>query len=156
MRVCLCASTRRWSVVMRYSCLNYSLPGSAPLPFPLKLRRRFPLCENSIRIHEKQGRIDSYTVRKITQYLLLSPGVCNFVRNSGSTVALLHLSQLKHRQALSPLLFKFLYSGHRINGFSDFVHSPDSKQIEDKITTFRKLDLFPPWREGTHILCWVP
>jgi hypothetical protein len=27
------------------------------------------------------------------------------------------------------------------NGFSDFVHRPDSKQLEDKNTTFRKLEL---------------
>jgi hypothetical protein len=34
----------------------------------------------------------------------------------------------------------------RINGFSDFVHRPDSKELEDKKdknTTFRKLDLIP-------------
>jgi hypothetical protein len=32
---------------------------------------------------------------------------------------------------------------HRINGFSDFIHRLDSKGLEDKNTTFRKLDLFP-------------
>jgi hypothetical protein len=32
---------------------------------------------------------------------------------------------------------------HRIKGFSDFVHRPNSKELEDKNTTFRKLDLFP-------------
>jgi hypothetical protein len=30
-----------------------------------------------------------------------------------------------------------------IKGFLDFVHRPDSKELEDKNTTFRKLDLFP-------------
>jgi hypothetical protein len=30
------------------------------------------------------------------------------------------------------------------NGFSDFVHRPDSKELEDKNTTFQKLDLPSP------------
>jgi hypothetical protein len=37
---------------------------------------------------------------------------------------------------------------HRIKGFSDFVQHPDSKELEDKITTFRKLDVFPFSGEG--------
>jgi hypothetical protein len=41
---------------------------------------------------------------------------------------------------------------HRINWFSDFVHRPDSKELEDKNTTFRKLDLFPSSGEGRHLL----
>jgi hypothetical protein len=45
---------------------------------------------------------------------------------------------------------------HRINGVSDFVHRPDSKELEDKNTTFRKLDLFPSSGDGRHLLCWVP
>jgi hypothetical protein len=45
---------------------------------------------------------------------------------------------------------------HRINGISDFVHRPGSKELEDKNTTFRKLDLFPSSDEGRHSLCWVP
>jgi hypothetical protein len=45
---------------------------------------------------------------------------------------------------------------HRINGFSDFVNRPDSKELEDKNTTFRKLDLFSSSGEGRHLLCWVP
>jgi hypothetical protein len=40
---------------------------------------------------------------------------------------------------------------HRINGFSDFVHRLDSKELEDKNTTFRKLDLFSSSGEGRHI-----
>jgi hypothetical protein len=35
-----------------------------------------------------------------------------------------------------------------INRFSDFVHRPDSKELEDKNTTFRKLDLFHPQMRG--------
>jgi hypothetical protein len=31
---------------------------------------------------------------------------------------------------------------HRINAVSDFVRRPDSKELEDKNTTFRNLDLF--------------
>jgi hypothetical protein len=34
-------------------------------------------------------------------------------------------------------------------GFSDFVHCTDSKELEDKNKTFRKLDLFPSSGEGT-------
>jgi hypothetical protein len=34
-------------------------------------------------------------------------------------------------------------STFKIKGFSDFVHRPDSKELEDKKTTFRKLALFP-------------
>jgi hypothetical protein len=45
--------------------------------------------------------------------------------------------------------------GHRINGFSDFIHRPDSKELEDTNMTFRKLDLFPSSGEGRHLLCWV-
>jgi hypothetical protein len=45
---------------------------------------------------------------------------------------------------------------HRINGVLDFVQRPDSKELEDKNTTFRKLDLFPSSDEGRHLLCWVP
>jgi hypothetical protein len=41
-----------------------------------------------------------------------------------------------------------VYNTHRINGFSDFVHRPDSKELEDKNTTFRKLDLFPSSGKG--------
>jgi hypothetical protein len=37
---------------------------------------------------------------------------------------------------------------HRINGFSDFVHHPGSKELEDKIMTFQKLDLFPSSGDG--------
>jgi hypothetical protein len=44
----------------------------------------------------------------------------------------------------------------RINGFSGFVHRPDSKELEDKNMTFRKLDLFPSSGEGRHLLCWFP
>jgi hypothetical protein len=44
---------------------------------------------------------------------------------------------------------------HRINGVSDFVHSPYSKELENK-KTFLKLDLFPSSGEGRHLLCWVP
>jgi hypothetical protein len=44
----------------------------------------------------------------------------------------------------------------RIKGFSDFVHRPDSTELEDKNMTFRKLDLFPSSGEGRHLLCWVP
>jgi hypothetical protein len=44
---------------------------------------------------------------------------------------------------------------HRINGYSDFVHRPDSKDLEDENTTFRELDLFPSSGEGRHLLCWV-
>jgi hypothetical protein len=47
-------------------------------------------------------------------------------------------------------------SSDRINGFSDFVHRPDSKELEDKNTTFRKLDLFPSSGEERHLLCYVP
>jgi hypothetical protein len=43
-----------------------------------------------------------------------------------------------------------------MNGFSDFVYCPDSKELEDKKTTFRKLDLFPSSGEGRHLLCWLP
>jgi hypothetical protein len=35
------------------------------------------------------------------------------------------------------------YCIYRINGFSDFVHRPDSKELEDKKTMFWKLGLFP-------------
>jgi hypothetical protein len=45
---------------------------------------------------------------------------------------------------------------YRINGFSDFVHHPDSEESENKNTTFRKPDLFPSSGEGRHLLCWVP
>jgi hypothetical protein len=45
---------------------------------------------------------------------------------------------------------------HRINGFLDFIHHLDSKELEDKNMTFRKLDLFPSSGEGRHLLCWVP
>jgi hypothetical protein len=45
---------------------------------------------------------------------------------------------------------------YRINGFSNFVQRPDSKELDDKNTTFRKLDLFPSSGEGRHLLCWVP
>jgi hypothetical protein len=44
----------------------------------------------------------------------------------------------------------------KINGVSDFVHRPDSKELENKNTTFRQLDLFPSSGEGRHLLCWVP
>jgi hypothetical protein len=44
----------------------------------------------------------------------------------------------------------------RIKRFSDFVHRPDYKELEDRNTTFRKLDLFPSSGEGRHLLCWVP
>jgi hypothetical protein len=37
---------------------------------------------------------------------------------------------------------------HRINAFSNFVHRPDSKELEDKNTMFWKLDLFPSSGEG--------
>jgi hypothetical protein len=37
---------------------------------------------------------------------------------------------------------------YRIKGFSDFVHRPDSKELEDKNTTFRKLDLFQSSDDG--------
>jgi hypothetical protein len=37
---------------------------------------------------------------------------------------------------------------HRINGFSDFVHRLDSKELEDKNATFQTLDLFPSSSEG--------
>jgi hypothetical protein len=36
-----------------------------------------------------------------------------------------------------------------IKGFSDFVHRLDSKELEDKNKTFRKLDLFPLWELPT-------
>jgi hypothetical protein len=40
---------------------------------------------------------------------------------------------------------------YSVNGFSDFVHRPDSKELEDNNTTFRKLNLFPSSGEGeTH------
>jgi hypothetical protein len=45
---------------------------------------------------------------------------------------------------------------HRSNGFLGFVHRPDSKELEDKNTTFRKMDLFPSSGEERHLLCWVP
>jgi hypothetical protein len=38
------------------------------------------------------------------------------------------------------------------NGFSDFVHRPDSKELEDKNITFRKLDVFPSSDEGAPTL----
>jgi hypothetical protein len=45
----------------------------------------------------------------------------------------------------------------RINGFSEWVHRPDSVELEDnKNTMFRKLDLFPSSGEGRHLLCWGP
>jgi hypothetical protein len=44
----------------------------------------------------------------------------------------------------------------RINGFSDFIHHADSKELEDKNTTFQKLDLFPSLGEGRYLLCSVP
>jgi hypothetical protein len=44
----------------------------------------------------------------------------------------------------------------RIKGFLDFVHRLNSKKLEDKNTTFRKLDLFPSSGEGRHLLCLVP
>jgi hypothetical protein len=31
----------------------------------------------------------------------------------------------------------------RINRFSDFIHRPDSEELDNKNTMFRKLDLFP-------------
>jgi hypothetical protein len=37
---------------------------------------------------------------------------------------------------------------HRINGFSGFVHRPDSKELEVKNMTFQKLDLVPSSGEG--------
>jgi hypothetical protein len=45
---------------------------------------------------------------------------------------------------------------HRINGFSDFIHHPDSKELEnkkDENVAFWKLDLFPSSGEGRHLLC---
>jgi hypothetical protein len=45
---------------------------------------------------------------------------------------------------------------HKINWFSDFVHCLYSKELEDKSTTFQKLDLFLPSGKGRHLLCWVP
>jgi hypothetical protein len=45
---------------------------------------------------------------------------------------------------------------NRINGFSNFAHRPDSKELEDKNTMFRKLDLFPSSGERRHLFCWVP
>jgi hypothetical protein len=50
----------------------------------------------------------------------------------------------------------YKYFIHRIYGFSDFVQRLDSKELEDKNTTFRKLDLFPSSGERRHLLCWVP
>jgi hypothetical protein len=41
------------------------------------------------------------------------------------------------------------YFSHRINGFSDFVHLPDSKELEDKNTTLRKLHLFSSSGDGS-------
>jgi hypothetical protein len=45
---------------------------------------------------------------------------------------------------------------YRIKGLSDFVHRPDSKELDGKNTTFWKLDLFPSLGEGRHLLCWIP
>jgi hypothetical protein len=42
---------------------------------------------------------------------------------------------------LNFVFLKLLLQLHRINGVSDFVHRPDSKELEDKNTTFLKLDL---------------
>jgi hypothetical protein len=44
---------------------------------------------------------------------------------------------------------------HRINGFSDFIHRPDSKELGDT-NTFWKLDLFPSSGKGRHLFCWDP
>jgi hypothetical protein len=43
---------------------------------------------------------------------------------------------------------------HRINGVSDFVHRSDSNELEDKNTTFRKLDLLGPL-EGANLNHWT-
>jgi hypothetical protein len=42
-----------------------------------------------------------------------------------------------------------------IDGFLGFVHRPDSKELGDKNKTFQKMDLFPSWYEGRHLICWV-
>jgi hypothetical protein len=44
----------------------------------------------------------------------------------------------------------------RIKGFLDFVHHPDSKELEDKNMMFWKLDPFPSSGEGRHLFCSVP
>jgi hypothetical protein len=59
------------------------------------------------------------------------------------------MGQTASREANSLLL-------HKIKGVSDFVHRPNSEELDDKNTTFRKLDLFPSSGEGRHLLCWVP
>jgi hypothetical protein len=45
-------------------------------------------------------------------------------------------------------IYQTMFLIHRINGFSDFAHRPDSTELEDVNTTFRKLDLFPSSGEG--------
>jgi hypothetical protein len=80
--------------------------------------------------------------------------VINFV---GLTVGAYFLS-LKPKRSRHRTRATFCHTtlSCRINGFSDFAHRPDSKELEDKNTTLRKLDLFPSSGGGRHLLCWVP
>jgi hypothetical protein len=52
---------------------------------------------------------DSCTVCKVTQYLLVSSGVYNFVRNSGSTDIWLPLSQLKPKTIFIAIAFQVIF-----------------------------------------------
>jgi hypothetical protein len=108
--------------------------------------------ERNPELNERIWRSHSGREGDLEDYRLLG---CDAVQSSVSSTLKM---QAKHSfwTSIYKCLRDYTASYGRQSNLSDFVHRPDSKELEDKNTTFRKVDLFPSSGEGRHLLLLGP